>query len=151
MVCFNFWGHFVSKFCKELEVSSIKTYVVYLRNQRSLFQSSYSCFGRKPWETLRCCGSLQINKDQTEWNSRYSCRKNTLFSQKNPKRTVRTTVYINNLKCNSIPCYKQNACMSRAVACCSVSSFVIQQRGLDCLFFSISIFAVFKPSIYWFW
>lgn len=107
--------YFVSKFCKECEVSSIKTRVVYLRNQRSLLQDSYSCFGKEPWETLPCCGSLQINR-KIKWNETPDAAARKIrFS---PKKKVcgggtkiRTTTYINNLKYNSIPCCKQDTCM----------------------------------------
>ena len=69
-------------------------------------------------------------------------QKYTFFTHTH-KRTVRTT------GCVNLKCYKQDACTSGAVARCSVSSFVIMQRGLDrCLFFSIPTFAVFKPSIF---
>jgi len=67
VVCFNSRRHFVSKLCKELEVSSRKTYVVYLRSQRSLFQSSCSCLGRKLWEALPCCRSSETNR-KIKWS-----------------------------------------------------------------------------------
>lgn len=47
-------------------------------------------------------------KDQTQFQETY-----TFFTK---KRRVGTTTYINNLKYSSVPFYKQDACLSGAVA-----------------------------------